>query len=267
MEISQAFDMVLSVPQWQGSGRPQNLARGCLASAEVCQAFGPRFDVPIVGSSATEHGIHNWASLYSQMDFVRRLLDEQRPGRVMTAGGDCAVDVPVIDYLSRTYPDLMVVWVDAHLDANSPDTSPSGNFHGMPVRMILGDTPDALKPLLKNPVDASRFFYKGTRVGDEGEIAFQRKHGLRSLPDDAMLTGPVHVHFDLDVLDPEQFPYLAYAEPGGLGIDAAVELVHRLAGSASLVGFSVTEFAPADDDEAAAGQAVIQRLCRAAAGG
>jgi len=67
------------------------------------------------------------------------------------------------------------------------------------------------------------------------------------------------------VLDPREFPHVAYPE-GGLGVDDAVALVARTARDADLVGFTVTEFAPADDDAARDGSRVIQRLCEAAAG-
>ncbi len=261
MGVSHPFDLVLAIPQWQGSARSENLHRGGIAAAEICQDFGPRCDVPIEGASVREHGINNWRALRLHIDATRRLLAERRPRRVLTAGGDCAVDVPVIDYLSGLYPDLTVIWIDAHLDANSPETSPSGSFHGMPVRMVLGDRPRAVAALLDYPVAPDRFFYVGARVGDPGDIAFALDHGLRSLPKGHRIDGPVHIHFDLDVLEPSEFPYLAYAEPGGLGPDQAIAIVEDLAAPGQVVGLTITEFAPSDSADATAGQAFIRRLC------
>jgi arginase len=73
----------------------------------------------------------------------------------------------------------------------------------------------------------------------------------------------VHIHFDLDVLDPREFPYLAYPD-GNLGVEEAVALVRRIAREADLVGLTLTEFAPSDDDAAREGSRVIARLCEAA---
>jgi arginase len=263
LRSSAGFDLCLSFPQWQGSGRSANLRRGAIAAARTCESFAPRFDVPTVGASEPRHGINNWDSIFTQMRAAQRILQENRPRRVLTAGGDCSVDVVVIDYLHGLHPDLTVVWIDAHLDANTPDTSPSGNLHGMPVAAILGDVPTPMKDVLQHPLDTARFAYFGTRVGDEGEWSFKASRGLKTLDLAALGTGPIHIHFDLDVLDPAEFPHLAYAEPGGPGIDACVELVARIAAQADVVGLTITEFSPTDDACAADGQIVIERICRA----
>jgi arginase len=75
----------------------------------------------------------------------------------------------------------------------------------------------------------------------------------------------VHIHFDLDVLDPREFPYVAYPE-GALGIEEAIALLGRIAREADVVGLTVTEFAPTDEDEAREGSRVIARLCEAVVG-
>lgn len=65
------------------------------------------------------------------------------------------------------------------------------------------------------------------------------------------------------MLDPGEFPHVAYPD-GRLKVDDAISLVRRIAREADLVGFTVTEFAPADDEAARAGSKVIARLCEAA---
>lgn len=74
-----------------------------------------------------------------------------------------------------------MIWIDAHLDANTPETSPSGNFHGMPVSAILGRAPGPMRPVLEKPIDPARFRYFGTHVGDDGDWALQRELDLKSL--------------------------------------------------------------------------------------
>ena len=255
------FDLALSYAQWQGSGRNANLPRGARAATETCARYAPVAVVPLAGEGQAAGGVHRWTAILEQFRDAQRLLKQRRPKRLLTAGGDCAVDVAVIDYLHGIYPDLTVIWVDAHLDANTVDTSPSGSFHGMAVSAIMGHAPAEMQALLSHPVPASRFRYVSADTGDEGEWRFQRANGLAWLGADEIIEGPVHIHFDLDVLDPQEFPHLAYTD-GRLSVDAGVELVRRFAGS--LVGLTITEFAPSDDQAASDGSGVIARLCEAA---
>jgi arginase len=118
---------------------------------------------------------------------------------------------------------------------------------------------------LRHPLDPARFHYYGVRVGDVGEWELKAARGLRVLNAAADIVGPVHVHFDLDVLSPDEFPHLAYPEAGGPGVEEAVAMVAAIAAQAEIVGLTITEFAPADEAAARAGQAVIDRICRAAA--
>lgn len=261
-----SFDLSLSYPQWQGSGRHGNLPRGAVAAAAVCGQYAPLVRVPLDDNSAADaHGVHRWEAIFTQFRSAQDILARSGARRVLTAGGDCAVDVAVIDYLNGIHPGLSVIWIDAHLDANTPETSPSGNFHGMPVSAILGCAPVPMRPFLGTPVDPARFHYFGIRVGDDGDWALQRGMGLELLDPHTRIGGPVHIHFDLDVLDPGEFPYVAYPD-GGVGVEDAVALVGRIAREADVVGFTVTEFAPSDDDEAGKGSQVIARLCEAAIG-
>ncbi|SDQ85098.1 arginase family protein [Pseudoxanthomonas sp. CF125] len=264
MQASQRpFDLSLAYPQWQGSGRHENLARGAEAAATVCGQYAPLARVPLSdGNADSAHGVRRWEAIFAQFRSAQDILARSGARRVLTAGGDCAVDVAVIDYLHGMHPSLHVIWIDAHLDANTPATSPSGNFHGMPVSAILGRAPEPMRPFLGAAIDPARFHYFGIRIGDDGDWALQRELDLKLLDPEAPIDGPVHIHFDLDVLDPREFPYVAYPE-GGLGIEDAVALVGRIAREADIVGLTVTEFAPSNEEEAREGSKVIARLCEA----
>lgn len=256
------FDISLSYPQWQGSGRHEHLPRGAAAAAAVCAQYAPQVAVQLAKDPGDACGVRRWHSILAQFRSAQALLARSGANRVLTAGGDCAVDVAVIDYLSGRHRDLHVVWIDAHLDANTPLTSPSGNFHGMPVSAILGRAPEPMRAFLGKSLDPARFHYFGTGGGDDGELALQRELGLKSLDPQPRFSSPVHVHFDLDVLDPREFPYVAYPE-GNLGVDAAVALLAGIAREADVVGLTITEFAPCDDAQARAGSRVIARICEA----
>jgi arginase len=112
-------------------------------------------------------------------------------------------------------------------------------------------------------IDPARFHYFGIRVGDDGDWALQRELHLEQLDPKAVMGEPVHIHFDLDVLDPREFPHVAYPD-GNVDVERAISLVSRIAREADLVGLTVTEFAPVDDAAAREGSLVIRRLCEAA---
>lgn len=257
------FSLALSYPQWQGSGRPSNLRRGAQAAARVCAEFAPLEIVPQSGEGEARGGVNRWTAILEQFHSAREILAARNPARVLTAGGDCACDVAVIDYLQRRYPDLFVIWIDAHLDANTPSTTPSGNFHGMPVATLLGSAPADLRALLGPALDPERFRYVAAHVGDGGDWDFQKARGLRWYETGQAIAGPVHIHFDLDALDPAEFPHVAYPE-GKLAKDAALSLVGDIARTGNLVGLTITEFAPADPTGEADGSRYIRQICEAA---
>ena len=265
MTSTTSFDLVLAYPQWQGSGRPENLRRGADAAAAVCAAFGPISRIPDAGEGVPMGGVNQWSAILEQFRSANALLAERQPSRLLTAGGDCACDIAAIDYLHRRHPDLTVIWVDAHLDANSPDTSPSGNFHGMPVAAIMGEAPAELQVLLGPALPSAQFRYVSAHVGDAGDWAFQRERELAWLGADELVAGPIHIHFDLDALDPAAFPYLSYPD-GRLTLEAGLEVVRGAARSGTIVGLTVTEFAPSDAQAATNGSQYIRQLCEAATG-
>lgn len=219
--------------------------------------------VPLARVGEASGGINRWTAILEQFRSAQAILNDRQPRRVLTAGGDCACDIAAIDYLHNLYPDLTVIWVDAHLDANSPSTSPSGNFHGMPVAAIMGSAPVDLQALLGTPLSPVQFKYVSAHVGDEGDWAFQRLNGLSWLEINQTVSGPIHVHFDLDALDPVEFPHVAYPD-GEMSMEAGVAVLTRAAASGRLVGLTITEFAPADQTGAEEGSVFLHRLCKAA---
>ncbi|WP_298191629.1 arginase family protein [Novosphingobium sp.] len=263
------FDIALSIPQWQGSGRPEHLPRGAAAAAEVIGRHAPLHALaPFTGAGVSGEGVNAWNAIMAQFEAAQDLLNRLAPRRLLTAGGDCGVDVVAIDHLARQYPDLFVVWFDAHLDANTPQTSPSGSFHGMPVATLFGEGPEPMRSRLGRPFDPARFFYCGERVADPAEAVFREGRGLQSLDIELLPKGaPVHIHFDADVLDPLAFPHLAFAEPDGMAIEEAIALITCIARRCDVVGFTLTEFAPADEQAAREGADILAAIVAAACKG
>jgi arginase len=183
----------------------------------------------------------------------RRLTQEALAGiddRVITVGGDCAVDIAPISAAHARYGDaLTVLWIDAHPDVYSPQTLLSGAFHGMVVRALLGEGPAGLTP--EQPLAPQQVIIAGERAGDVSEHEYLAKTGLRRHGVDDLeraldgLRGPVYVHIDLDVLEPTVFGSTCYPEPNGVLPQRLVDLVSQVD---DIIGAAITEHAPSDDD-------------------
>jgi arginase len=260
-----SFDLCLSFPQWQGSARNSHLPLGAQALRTMVAAQQPVVDVPLSDLQGDGFGILRWAALLAQFEAAQQLIAARQPKRLFTLGGDCAVDLAPISYLNSLYPGLTVIWVDAHADCNSASTSPSGCLHGMPVRMLFGDAPAPLLAALSAPLRPDQFHYLALRCPpDPGEAAFTKDHGLRNLTNIDGLRGPVHVHFDLDALEPAEFPHVGYPEPGGISVDYATGFLKQIAAQCDMVGFTLTEFSPLDESAARDGLPTLEKLYAAA---
>lgn len=177
----------------------------------------------------------------------------------LVLGGDHSVALGTLGGLASAHGPGGVLWIDAHSDINTPETSPSGNVHGMPLGAALGLAGAAFEseawPL--PAVDAKRVAILGARQLDEGERRLLRDAGVRVFTmseidrigveravrealDRAAGSGFVHVSLDMDALDPDVAPGVGTPVPGGLTYreaHLALELVAEsgLAGSLEVV--------------------------------
>ncbi len=171
---------------------------------------------------------------------------------ILTAG-DCSICMTTLPAVVRHRPDAHVLWLDAHGDFNSPETTPSGFLGGMCLAAACGVWDPGLGAA--PAIDPARVVMCGVRDLDAGERALVEAQGVAVLaPGDVAerLDGlPVYVHLDLDVLDPSVLP-AQFPVPGGLSDGGLRLLLAELAERADLVGVEVTAFeAPADETSAA----------------
>jgi arginase len=174
------------------------------------------------------------------------------PERPVVLGGCCCAHVGAVEGLATRYERLGIVWFDAHGDLNTPETSPSGNPWGMPLRMLLDSG-------TVRPDDA---VLVGARNLDPPEKEFIAATGLRCGEDevDGALGGvnAVYVAFDCDVLDPEDEIRPHMPEPGGLTIAESSALLTRIVATKPIAGAGLTGLA-ADPDNAGP----LGRICGA----
>ncbi len=265
--------VVLEVAQWQGSAAPTagRLRGGAAWLAELIPD-GRRCTVALdAGVGESRAGVRNADVLERHLRAVREALAEVPPGAMtVTVGGDCGVDLAPVEAALSAFGDrLAVVWFDAHGDLNTPESSPSGAFHGMVLRALVGDGPEGLRP--SRSLSADRLVLAGARSLDPGERDLVARRGIRYLgaeqltrPDPLLAavraTGAeaVYVHIDLDVLDPRVFPAVGTPEPGGLGVDDLLGAVRALKEEFTLAGLALTEYERTDDTGQE--EAVLRRI-------
>ncbi|UAJ80805.1 arginase family protein [Leifsonia sp. ZF2019] len=273
----------LVVPQWQGSGssRAMRLIDGADAIRGDLPAGATHVvPVPSAAGDALGTGVHRFSSL----TLVRELAAAELAlleSPVVTVGGDCAADLASVQHAvaSRPAGEVALVWFDAHGDLNNVTSSPSGAFHGMVVRALLGDGPDGLASTGAARLASSHLVLAGTRSLDDGESAFVDAAGIRAVapgeledPDsvvravEATGASAVYIHVDLDVLDPADIDGIGYPEPFGVTPTALCDAIRALRGTFELVGAGLTEFAPESPDAAGRDLPVILRILGALTG-
>jgi len=158
---------------------------------------------------------------------------------------ECSIALTTLAAVLMREPEARVLWLDAHGDFNTPDTTPSGYLGGMCLAGACGRWDAGLGA---PPVDPTRVVTCGLRDLDPGERAeLERARVVQAqrpseVPD--LLAGErVYVHLDCDVLDPEVLP-AAYPAPGGLSAPGLRALLREVARSATVLGVEVTAFAP-----------------------
>ena len=171
-----------------------------------------------------------------------------------------------------------LLWIDAHGDMNTPDTSPSGNVHGMPLAALLGPEPAELSTIggVSPAIDAARVVLIGVRNLDPPErerVVASDIHvftmedvdrlGMGTVAERALAmagaaTGGVHVSFDLDVCDPSIAPGVGTPVKGGISYREAHLLMETLAHSGRLRALDLVEVNPTLDDRNATAELGVE---------
>jgi arginase len=249
------------VPQWQGSGssRAMRLVDGAESIRQQLPSTATQvIDVPLEAGDAEGTGIVRYSSIRLVRERLQRALSDL-DGTPIVVGGDCGVEYGAIEHASRSGR-VVLLWADAHADLNTPESSPSGAFHGMVLRSLIDD----------GIVDAADVLLLGVRDLDDAEAEFIESQSLRYVTADevgeavsaralaAREAGhePVlYAHVDLDVLDPAVFAGVGFATPFGLELAPLTQAITDARAALPLAGAGLTEYAPAVGDENGAGTA------------
>lgn len=185
----------------------------------------------------------------------------------VTLGGDHSIAMATVSAVHNKYPDVGLLWIDAHADINTLDSTESGNLHGCPVSFLLGLNKGEACPKALNWVPGNlkpeKIAYIGLRDVDSGEKkilkdlgikAFSMYHvdryGINQVIEMALKAvnpdgqGPVMCSYDVDALDPLFVPATGTPVRGGLTLREGLFIVERLAETGKLVALDVVECNP-----------------------
>jgi arginase len=190
----------------------------------------------------------------------------------LVIGGDHSIAVGTVSGLSnhfrRKNKRIGLLWIDAHPDMNTPETSPSGNVHGMPLACILGMGPRPLTHIsgYAPKVDPKNVALVGIRdvdalekphVKNSGVRAFTMRdideRGMRAVVEEALEivqagTAGFHVSLDMDAVDPENAPGVGTPVRGGLSYREAHLAMEMIGDAGRMVALEVVEVNPVYDE-------------------
>lgn len=240
--------------------------RGAEASAALAHELGDRagLDVRLIGSAQPPRD-GTWQEdlrdargcLLEAGGQLEDALNAARRPVLVTA--DCSIAVSTLPVLVRERPEAWVVWLDAHPDFNTPDSSPSGYLGGMCLAGACG----LWETGFGAGVDPTRVVQCGIRSTDGGEQVLLETSGVVHVERPSELAAAVEgrevfVHLDLDVLDPSVLPFQFPVE-GGFSDEGLQTLLAEIMGAAGdVVGAEITSLT--DPDQALHAADIVEGL-------
>jgi arginase len=216
---------------------------------------------------------------------IKTLEDGMTP---LVLGGDHSLAVGTVsgvaEFYRRQNQRIGVLWIDAHSDINTPDTSPSGNVHGMPLAALLGLGPDKLGNIFgySPKVSPENTVIIGVRDIDAAERANIRRagigevytmrdideRGMRTVMEEALRaagrgTVGYHVSLDMDWIDPEDAPGVGTPVRGGATYREAHLAMEILADHGRMVSFEIVEVNPVIDEHNRTADLAVELACSA----
>lgn len=274
--MSQNNTLRLIYPQWQGGDiakwitevkDPEQASRGYYLGAHLLDFLAPStgqktLTVPVsteLCKRVVTDGVLDRDAIAQQTRAVLDILDIEKPDRIVILGGECSVSVVPFTWLASKYPDdVAVIWIDAHPDITLPgDVYPA--YHAMAVTALMGDGDKKILGQLPAKIDPSKILFVGLRDWERDEIKVrQNEYGIKHLTPEETVSGSekviewlrntgafnVAIHFDIDVLDPNEIIAAVGVVPDGMKIAEVVRVINDVAKEKNLVGLTVAEPMP-----------------------
>lgn len=188
---------------------------------------------------------------------------------LLNVGGDHGLGLGTIHGLLSHHPESVVVWADAHGDINTPESSPSGNFHGMPLAFLLGLAQHPHFGWIRRKLLPHKLIFFGPRDLDQGEKDIIARHNIQYFSsDDVNRLGakeviemalhkadpfgicPIHLSFDVDVFDQLDIDSTGTKVPNGPKLEELFLMGGVLAETGRLKSMDLVELNPQIGDAA-----------------
>ena len=265
----------LIYPQWQGGNIAQwfpefdadTISRGYYLGSKLLNFLAPDNGqksavVPIAtdpGERKDVDGVIDRDIIAEQTKAALDILNIEQPDRIVTLGGECSVSVVPFTWLADKYTDdVAMVWIDAHPDITLPGDVYNG-YHAMAVTAIMGKGDKKIVGQLPATVPADKILFVGLRDWERQQIVDrQEQYRIQNIPvadtresSDKVIdwlksvkASKVVVHFDMDVLDPNDIFVAVGNVPDGMKLKEVVRVINDIAREKDLVGLTVAEPMP-----------------------
>ena len=183
-------------------------------------------------------------------DFTAKVASQG--DRPVSIAGDCCGSIPVLAGLMQAGQNSTLVWIDAHGDFNTPETSPSQFLGGMPLAMMVGRGPQdmcrnvGLAPFPEDQIWAIDLRDLDPLEREAIDASALRRTGMAGLAT-LKIDGPVYVHIDMDVLDSTEVGAFNYPVPGGPSVIETVTACQAFAKANHVSALSVSGWTGALD--------------------
>lgn len=265
----------LIYPQWQGGNitglipelRPEDASRGYILGSYLLNFLAPQtenktYTVPVSDdiNRVEENGILGYKAILEQTGAAMKILKNANPDRIVVLGGECAVSVVPFTYLAEKYNnDIAMIWIDAHPDITLPEDRTYNGQHAMAVTAIMGKGDKGIISELPAKINPDKILFVGLRDWERQQIKDrQEEYGIKHLaPEDVSKdsskildwlksTGAKHVviHFDMDVLEPDEIIAAVGVVPDGMKIEEVTRVINDIAKEYDIAGLTVAEPMP-----------------------
>ena len=272
----------LYYPVWQGGMSPLILESApmikmLLPQGNNCETAEVPISKEINKEIESKDGVNEPTILLKQIKAAEQILEIKKPEKIITLGGDCSSSQVPFDYLHGKYgSDVGIIWMDAHPDISTPKQL--HNEHTMVLGNLLGDGAEEFAEIVKNKFSYNKVMYAGLVY--EGAFDYEKEYITKNkiryaIPEELKENSNkiiswikeegikyLCIHWDLDVLSPNDFRSIFSAEPvkegekseyadfgyaiGKMAFKEAVRMICDVSKEAKLVGLTIAEYKPWD---------------------
>ena len=265
----------LLYPQWQGGNigsfvpelQPDDASTGYILGSELLNFLAPEtknktVKIPVTDdlNRVEENGIMGYKPILEQTKNAVKIINKENPDKIVVLGGECSVSVVPFTYLAKKYNnDVAVIWIDAHPDITLPQDKTYNGYHAMAVTAIMGKGDKEIVSALPANISPDKILFVGLRDWERQQIKDRQiEYGMKHLSSEEVSKnsdkiiewikqiGAKHIliHFDMDVLEPNEIIAAVGVVPNGMKIAEVVRVINDINNNFDVVGLTVAEPMP-----------------------